>query len=335
MDNSYLNASQNLKLENLNNTNHLLKIPLVEAKENDSKSVYNDITINNDEAEKIGKEALKQKKQNAPMISKLSETIGMIGRKLHLDKVIEMNYQYWDCVTKKDKFLITKSVDFNSRKNLVEYSKRSFLKAYPTNFSSENYDCIKTWMLGCQISAVNIQKLDCDNFLLNLVFFRQNDKCGLVLKPKHLRDRTIEYSERYLSPKKKLITTLISGYMLNLLGYDDDTNKFNINLKNLRMEIKLVGSVLDDLQKNNSFEILIEQNLLNPHFNNVSHVLDIYETDLSAVFIYIYSNKEVIGRSIIPLCMLAEGLRCVPIYDIKADEFNESRLVFMFEYIKV
>jgi hypothetical protein len=188
-------------------------------------------------------------------------------------------------------------------------------------------------MTGCQISAMNIQKIDCDNFLLNVVFFRQNDKYGLVLKPKHLRDKTAEYSEKYLIPKKKLIIKLISGYLLNLLGFDDDTNKFKINLKNLRIEIKLIGSVQDDLQKNNKFEIFIEQNLLNPHFNNITHSLDIYETDLSAVFIYIYSDMEIIGRSIIPLCMLAEGLRCVPIYDIKADEFNDSRLVFRFEYI--
>lgn len=269
------------------------------------------------------------------MISKLSQTIGMIGRKLHLEILKEMNYQFWDCVTKKDNFLIAKSADFASREKLVEYCKGSFLKAYPSNFSSENYDCIKAWITGCQISAINIQQLHCENFLLNLVFFRQNEKSGLVLKPKHLRDRTADYSEKYLAPKKKLSITLISGYMLNLLGFDDERNKFKINLKNLKMEIKLVGSLQDDNQKNNKFEISIDQNLLNPHFNNITHTLDIYETDLAAVFVYVYSDKEIIGRSVIPLCMLAQGLRCVPIYDIKADEFNDSRLVFKFEYADV
>ncbi len=269
------------------------------------------------------------------MISKLSQTIGMIGRKLDLKKKQEMNYQYWDCVTKKDNHLISKSAHFDSRKELVEYCKGSFLKAYPTNFNSENYDCIKTWMTGCQISAMNIQKLDCENLLLNLVFFRQNEKCGLVLKPKHLRDRATEYSEQYLVAKKKLNITLISGYMLNLLGFDHESNNFKIDLKHLRIVIKLVGSVPDDNQKNNNFEISIEENLLNPHFNNVMNTLDIYETDLSTVFVYIYSGSEIIGRSVIPLCMLAEGFRCVPIYDINADEFYDSKLVFKFEYLDV
>jgi len=334
LNNSNINHLNNSNINHLNNSNilHIDNDKLIDFKfPEESKLNNNHDSSNLFEAEKIGKELLKQKKKNVPFISKLSQTIGMIGRKLNLEKIKQMNYQLWDCVTKKDKYLIGKSVDFNSRKQIVNFCKGSFLKAYPTNFSSENYDCVKTWILGCQISAVNIQKLDCENMLLNVVFFRQNQKCGLVLKPKKLRDRNADYTEQYLKPKKRLNITLISGYMLNLLGFDDETNKFKINLQNLRLEIKYVGSIQDD-QNNSKFEILIEQNLLNPHFNNIMHSLDIYETDIASIFIYIYTDKEIIGRSVIPLCMLAEGLRSIPIYDIKADEFNDSRLIFKFEY---
>jgi hypothetical protein len=282
--------------------------------------------------ETISKEILKKKKNETPILSKLSQTIGMIGRKLDLDKIKEMNYQYWDCVTKKDSYLIRKSSDFDNRKTLIDFCKTSFLKAYPTNLNSMNYDCIKTWITGCQISAINIQMLECENFLLNLIFFKQNKNFGLVLKPKKLRSSSNEYNEKYLSYKKKLKITLISGYMLNLLGYENENNEFTINIKKLRLVIKLVGSCQDDLQKNNYFEILIEQNLFNPHFLNIVHTLEIFEEDLSALFIYIYSDKHIIGRSVIPLCMLAEGIRCIPIYDKKADEFSESRLVFKFDF---
>ena len=288
---------------------------------------------NPSEAKLLNIEAQKQKKKNVDLISNLSQTIGMIGRKLFLEKLCEMNYQSWDCVTKKDKYLIAKSYEFISRQKIVEYCKGSFLKAYPTSFDSSNYDCIKAWICGCQISAMNIQKLDCDFFLMNLVFFRQNKNCGLVLKPKKLCDRRSPYNELYLKPLKRLKITLIAGYMLNLLGLDAESEKIKINLEKLKIEIKIIGSMQDDIQKSNKNEIYItEQNLFNPHFGNRILSFDVYETELSAVFVLIYSDKAVIGRSVLPLCMLAEGLRCVPIFDMKADEFNDSRLICLFEF---
>ena len=72
--------------------------------------------------------------------------------------------------------------------------------------------------LGSQISAINIQMLKDDNTLLNTIFFMQNKGSGYVLKPKTLRCRKTIYNELYELPKKRLSITLISGYLLNLMG---------------------------------------------------------------------------------------------------------------------
>lgn len=340
MDNSNLNANADNSI--LNNSNNRSQI---KGFANESKQNHNDQYLNpgnNNNFNKnlnannaiSAKEVFNNKKNNEPISFTLTQTIGMIGRKLIFDKIPEQSYQFWDCVTKKDNWVISKSLEYNSRKKLVDFCKGSFLKAYPTNFDSLNYDCIKAWSVGAQIAAVNIQRLDDANMLLNMIFFKQNLQSGLVLKPRKLRDRLSEYLEEYTAPVRRLKITLISGYMLNMLGLNNLTNKFTINLNNLRLEIKLVGSKEDDNQKNNRFDLYLETNLLNPHFNNIVHTIDIYEADLAAIFINICSDKEIIGRSVIPICMLQEGIRSIQIYDNIGEEFKETRLIFMFEYEK-
>lgn len=316
--NVYLNETNN----NKNNKNST-KISSEEQK----------ILENHPENEQKAKEARKIKKKNEVIINELSEIIGMIGRKLILTENYESDYQPWDCVTKKDNFMIAKcGGDLETRTKIVEYTKNSFLKVYPTKFNSDNYDTIKCWILGCQIASINIQKYDDINTLLNLIFFKQNNSTGYVLKPSRLRDKVNLYDVDYEKPVKRLNVELISGYMLNLLGFDPVQNAFIINLQNLVIEIFLVGSKKDDEQKGNKFEVLIKENLLNPHFANMKKTFDLYEPELSAIFIYVYSDKKIIGKSIIPLCMMGEGLRSVPLYDYFGEEFSESKLIFRFEF---
>ena len=283
----------------------------------------------NEECVEIMKEVTKKKKfANVPLINCMISTIGMIGKKLNLDKLKENNYQYWDCVTKKDNWLINEFSNFESREKLVKYCKSSFLKAYPTSFNSDNYDCLKTWLLGSQISAINIQKLNDDNTLLNCIFFMQNKKSGYILKPNKLRNRKLEYSEKYKEPVKKISINLISGYLLNLMGIDKKSGKFKINLDKLKIIIKIKGTNNEDSQKH--LEINLEDNLINPHFYDKKIEFDIYEPDLSCIFIYI-SDQNVIGRSILPLCMILEGIRSVPLFDENCEEFKDSKLILQIE----
>jgi hypothetical protein len=268
------------------------------------------------------------KKSNIPLINALTGTIGMIGKKLDLEGYEEKNYQYWDCVTKKDNWLISKFSSNETRKKLVEYCKRSFLKAYPSSFSSDNYDCLKTWLIGSQISAINIQKLDDDNTLLNFILFKHNKKSGYKLKPHKLRCRETKYSEKYLQPVKKLTVTLISGYLLNLMGIDNETGNFKKNFEELKIIIRVKGTPLEDCQR--PLEANLKENLINPHFDEKKIEFEIYEPELSCIFIHL-SRKNVIGRSIIPLSMMCNGIRSVPLYDEKCQEFNDSILILKIE----
>jgi hypothetical protein len=290
---------------------------------------FNSPNTNNEDCELMKKMKKDKKKSKIPLINYLTSTIGMIGKKLDLEGYEEKKYQFWDCVTKKDHWLINKFNNFETREKLVEFCKRSFLKAYPSSFNSDNYDCLKTWLVGSQISAINIQKLDDDDTLLNFILFKKNRKSGYILKPKKFRCRKTKYLEKYLHPVKKLSLTLISGYLLNLMGFDNQTGKFKIKFNELKIIIKIKGTHHEDSQK--QFELDLGENLINPHFYEKKIEFDIYEPELSCIFIYLSDHKHIIGRTILPLSMISEGIRSVSLYDEKSQEFNESRLILKIE----
>ena len=65
------------------------------------------------------------------------------------------------------------------------YTRRNLIRVYPrgTRLLSSNMDPLPFWRSGCQMVALNYQAKD-RPLLLNRALFRQNGRCGYVLKPK-------------------------------------------------------------------------------------------------------------------------------------------------------
>jgi len=108
----------------------------------------------------------------------MAVSCGMLGTKLQLKNLIENNYQPWDCITitedKTNKF----GKNIETRKNLINYTSKSFGKSYPLKMDSSNLDPTKCWLHGMQIAAINAQSLNDDNLLINYIFFKQNKGFG-------------------------------------------------------------------------------------------------------------------------------------------------------------
>ena len=70
-------------------------------------------------------------------------------------------------------------------KILLSYTRRNLIRVYPrgTRLLSSNMDPLPFWRSGCQMVALNYQAKD-RPLLLNRALFRQNGRCGYVLKPK-------------------------------------------------------------------------------------------------------------------------------------------------------
>ena len=54
----------------------------------------------------------------------------------------------------------------------------------------------------------------------------------------------------------------------------------------------------------------------------------VYEFDLSFILIKISNKEKVIARSVIPIPVMASGIRTAPLYDNLCREFRDSTLVF-------
>ncbi|XP_066303079.1 1-phosphatidylinositol 4,5-bisphosphate phosphodiesterase delta-1-like isoform X1 [Branchiostoma lanceolatum] len=102
--------------------------------------------------------------------------------------------------------------------DFIDHTKRQLVKIYPSGgrVDSSNIDPHLYWAAGCQIVALNYQT-PCDQMDLNLGLFRQNGRCGYVLKPEALRDEQTRLDTSKNIPdkyKKTLKIKVISGFQL-------------------------------------------------------------------------------------------------------------------------
>jgi hypothetical protein len=149
-----------------------------------------------------------------------------------------------------------------------------------------------------------------------------NRNSGYVLKPKKLLPESL-FIENYDKPKVYIILRLISMVCIQKLvkkeGIQFGKNK-------LILEGFIIGSK-NDMEKNKKFNWNFDGNLLQQSFNfNENMVFDIYESDLSFIYLKLFYDSELIGRSVIPVNIMKEGYRKIPLYDINCIECKESYL---------
>ena len=254
-----------------------------------------------------------KKKVNKEIVKSLQQIVGLIGTKLNIDKQDNLLYQPWDCTTTKHSKVESWGKNITSANKVVKYSKSSFFKSYPLIFDSSNLDPTKSWLMGCQIAAINCQKLDDDFTLLNQVFFSLNRNSGYILKPSYLRNGKF-YDNNQNSPiiKKTIDIQFISGCMLHTLCSNQ--------IKEINISVNVFGSYEDD-KSNHSYSFKkITEKFINPIFNNEKLSLSIFNPDLSFIFIKIQDGSTTIGRGVIPIRSIMQGFRLISLYD------NECKL---------
>lgn len=81
----------------------------------------------------------------------------------------------------------------------LKYHDRQFSRIYPkgARIDSSNYDPIKVWNCGVQMVALNYQTPD-RAMQLNEAKFRQNGKCGYLLRPEFMSSNNYHPYERSL-----------------------------------------------------------------------------------------------------------------------------------------
>jgi hypothetical protein len=205
------------------------------------------------------------------------------------------------------------------------------MKAYPQSFASDNYNLSKIWISGAQVAALNIQSNEDNYTLLNKIFFMNNRNSGYVLKPKKLLPESL-IIEKYDKPKLYIVLRLISMVCIQKLVKKEGIQfgKKQLNLKGF-----VIGSK-NDIERNNKFNLYFSGNLLRQSVQvNQNMVFDIYESDLSFIYLKLYYDNILIGRSVIPVSLMKVGYRKIPLYDKNCIECYESYLMTHIKKTKI
>ena len=257
-----------------------------------------------------------------PSTEDLEKIRGLHGVKFKLSK-ISSQFHPWEIASLKSSYFKEKFKDSSKRLQLQQISNRLLFKAYPESYNSSNYDIIKCWACGVQIAAINIQATEDIFSLYDMIFFRQYKNCGFVLKPKRLLEETFEFNS-YSRPNFGVILKVVSLFSIGALVKAEEESVRKEG--KFKVKIKCLGSKEDE--SNPSFSLKLSGGIIFPVIldNKEANFL-VYEADLGGFVFLLYSDDKVIGRGVVPFCMMKEGYRRVPLFDNKCNEIENSYLI--------
>ena len=266
-------------------------------------------------------------------IENLANILGMVGVKYHKETFDPYQFLPWECISICENDILKYISVMNNKYKIMEYCKTSFLKIYPDGFrtDSSNQNVIQCWALGCQFCALNLQKTDDDCALINKMFFKLNggSKCGYVLKPRWLREFNEEaFKKKALHPSYKIKFEILSGFHLHM------TIPSGKKIKGMFVEVTFRSPNLfferEEEEKEQKLNTsVINKNFLHPVFPSNCITFNIYEEELSFIFIKLFSeNKDIcLGRAVIPIVALNLGYRVVDLYDNTCSKLDEPYLI--------
>lgn len=228
----------------------------------------------------------------------------MIGTKLNLDNQVNMAYQPWDCTTTKHSKIERWCKSANHFEKVVRFSRGSFFKSYPLHFDSSNLDPTKSWLMGCQIAAINVQSLLDDYTLINQVYFTRNKNSGYILKSEDLREAKVRSP---FQQSKKISFEFLTGSMLHTLS--------QIQMKELNITLEVRGSAEDEKANPKYSFAKVTERFINPIFVKEKIDLRIFNTEVTCILIKLFEGSNMVGRSVIPIRALMSGFRIISIYD--------------------
>uniref|UniRef100_UPI003AABCAAB 1-phosphatidylinositol 4,5-bisphosphate phosphodiesterase delta-4 n=1 Tax=Centroberyx gerrardi TaxID=166262 RepID=UPI003AABCAAB len=194
--------------------------------------------------------------------------------------------------------------------DFVQYNTRQLSRIYPSGLrtDSSNYNPQELWSAGCQIVALNFQTagLEMD---LNDGLFRQNGRCGFVLKPDFMRDSNTEFDpekpeERQAYGPLRLSIQVISGQQL------PKVNQKEGSIVDPLVRVEVYGVPQDQAKGETSY---IHNNGFNPVWNDTLNFV-IHAPDLALVRFVVEdydkaSRNDFIGQFTLPFTCIQAGYR--------------------------
>ncbi|XP_071092076.1 1-phosphatidylinositol 4,5-bisphosphate phosphodiesterase gamma-1-like isoform X2 [Haliotis cracherodii] len=206
---------------------------------------------------------------------------------------------------------------------ITNYNCYQLSRIYPKalRITSDNYDPVPMWTSGCQMVALNYQTPD-KPMQLNQGWFRQNGKCGYVLKPPCMREAYFNpFDLRTLStvPKLSLTITIHCGRLLTVGAC---LRPFIV--------MEVMGIPIDN--KRIRTGLREENNGLTPVWDDEAHVLDIVCPPMALLRFELCSDNEVIDQKVlaqatIPVLALRAGFRSVPLQNAYSENLPLSSLL--------
>jgi phosphatidylinositol phospholipase C delta len=201
--------------------------------------------------------------------------------------------------------------------DIVHYNRTNFSRIYPkgTRFASTNYDPTLSWMLGCQMVALNYQTHD-DGMRLNQIWFERNGRCGYVPKPELLRNKNVRVDFTTSKATHHFKLCILSAIHI---PKPHESEKGEVIDPFVAVSVK--GPNPD-----NSIEFKTQtvwDNGFHPVWKETFE-FDIHHIDLSYLRFVVYdANKTTssifLCENVFPIDKLRSGLRCIP---LRSEEGN-------------
>nr|XP_057937653.1 1-phosphatidylinositol 4,5-bisphosphate phosphodiesterase delta-4-like [Doryrhamphus excisus] len=194
--------------------------------------------------------------------------------------------------------------------DFVQHNSVQLSRIYPSGLrtDSSNYNPQEMWNVGCQIVALNFQTagLEMD---LNDGLFRQNGRCGYVLKPRFMRDINTKFNPEKPEEQPgykplRLSIQVISGQQL------PKVNQKEGSIVDPLVRVEIYGVPQDQAKDETSH---INNNGFNPVWNQSLNFV-IHTPDLALVRFVVEdydktSKNDFIGQYTLPFTCIQSGYR--------------------------
>ena len=242
-------------------------------------------------------------------------------------------YKYWDNSLRLP-FFCSHSISEGKMKQLLsnddmgenekwrEFNKHHMIRVYPSRQkslrqSSNNYNPVMAWSLGCQVASLNQQV--CDAFVLvNDGRFRVNGSCGYVLKPESM----IERKGGDISRRNRFVADMPQVWSIKILSgqnFPQPRKKILRGNINPRVRVTLYDGGLsppivhltESVKMNGLSPIWAETKGAKFHVKDPSTAILLFslwdwETNQS---------EDFIAAASIPVSCMRQGYRSVPLFD--------------------
>ncbi|KAF9593893.1 hypothetical protein IFM89_025929 [Coptis chinensis] len=224
----------------------------------------------------------------------------------------------------------------NHATDVVRFTQRNLLRVYPksTRVDSSNYNPLIGWMHGAQMVAFNMQGYGRSLWLMHGMF-RANGGCGYVKKPEFLLKvgpNNQVFDPRVSLPVKK--TLKVRVFMGDGWYLDFRHTHFDVySPPDFYTRVGIAGVPADSVMKKTK---TIEDDWTPVWDEEFEFSLTVPELALLRIEVHEYDMSEKDdfgGQTCLPISELRTGIRAVPLFTRKGEQYKSVKLLMRFEFV--